>query len=179
MWEERKRIATVSLRLPFADAVLARKLRDQLGLPCLPRTVAYCRRALGIPHWRQRAAQGCYLLATTRFSNLYPLNRRTIHDVAPRDQGIYELRLDHGVLSYSLGVCPIFYIGSAKNLRKWLLAHLATKSHNRCVAARVRDGGALFRFVAVPARWRAEERRGYERFAGTFGAPPRCNASRP
>lgn len=178
LWEERKLSAEGRLRTPFPDRLLARKIRDRTGLACLPRTLAYCRRDLGIPHWCRRARQGCYLSATRRFSSLYRLAGRDIRFGAPGLPGVYELRIARNTLSYPLGACPVIYIGSAKNLRKRLLAQSAKFSNNHHIGFRAGTGVA-FRFIVVRKLWRAEERRTYDRFVGTFGAPPKCNAVAP
>ena len=178
LWEERKLLADGSLRTPFPDRLLARTIRGRTDLACLPRTLAYCRRDLGIPHWRRRAKQGCYLLATRRFSSLYRLICHDIRSEAPDLPGVYELRTVHHT-SYPLGACPVMYIGSAKSLRKRLLAQSSKFAYKYGNGFRTGKGSVLFRFIVVRKLWRAEERRTYDRFVGTFGAPPKCNAVAP
>jgi len=180
LWDERRLGASEGgSKLPFSDALLARKVRSASGLRCSARTIAYCRKELGIPNKRGRARQGCYLLATRSFSALHPLTARIIKSAVGSLPGVYELRLAHGAIVYPTGSCPVFYIGSAGNLARRILAHAGPRAKNRCIRSRITDGGIQFRFVVVRGQWRKEERRIYDRFVGTFGAPPRCNESRP
>jgi len=179
LWVERKKVAAGKLTVPLADHALAESVRSRTGLRCSRRTVAYARKGLGIPCWRERARQGCYLTATENFAELYPLERTTVRTVVPRSPGVYELRLAEGAIDYPLGACPVFYLGSARDLRKRLSDHLGRNARNRGIRAHVADRDVLFRFLRMRQGWRDEERRVYGRFAGTFGQPPRCNESRP
>lgn len=78
-----------------------------------------------------------------------------------------------------MGACPVFYLGSARDLRKRLLDHPGQGAKNRGIQAHVAERNVLFRFVCQKKGWREEERRIYNRFEGTFGEPPRCNVSIP
>jgi len=177
--EERKQVAAGNLARPFADMALAAKISDRTGLSCSRRTVAYARKGLGIPSWRERAHLGCYLTATENFSELYSLKRAAARAVVPQTPGVYELRLAEGTIDYRMGPCPVFYVGSARNLRKRLLGHLGPGVRNRGIRAHVAGGNVLFRVMCVKKDWRSEERRIYTRFLGTFGEPPRCNKLKP
>lgn len=179
LWEERKAVAAGSVARLFADSVLADRIRERTRFPCSRRTVAYTRKGLGIPCWRERARLGCYLTATHDFSELYPLERATVRTIVPRVPGVYELRLAEGTIDYPMGACPVFYVGSARDLRKRLLGHLGRGAKNRGIRGHVADRNVLSRFVRMSKGWREEERRVYSRFEGTFGEPPRCNESIP
>ena len=131
LWEEREEVAAGNLARPFADMALAGRIRDRTGLSCSRRTVAYARKNLGIPSWRERAQMGCYLTATENFSELYSLEREPVRSVVPQTPGVYELRLAEGTIDYPSGPCPVFYVGSAQNLRKRLSDHSWARSANR------------------------------------------------
>ena len=179
LWEEREEVAAGNLTKPFADMALVGRIRDRTGLPCSRRTVAYARKNLGIPSWRERAQIGCYLTVTENFSELYPLEREPVRSVVPQTPGVYELRLAEGTIDYPSGPCPVFYVGSARNLRKRLSDHLGRGARNRGIRAHVAGRNVLFRIMCVKKDWRDEERRVYTRFLGTFGEPPRCNELKP
>lgn len=94
---------------------------------------------------------------------------------APTSPGLYELHLTDGRIEYPKGTSQIFYIGSAKNLRKRLLDHLSKSSKNNGIKRLIMEKSCVFRYLQVHKGWIREEKSFYNLFVTTFGAPPVCN----
>ncbi len=167
------------IRAPLMDAELAEEVNGRCPAPVSRRAVAFIRQDLGIPDYRARARRGCYLTATASFTSLHPADIGVIRVEAPRAPGVYEIRTVPPGPRYPVGRCPIVYLGSSNDLRKRLLDQLRGNGRNDRLAANLGAGGVQIRWTVIREGWRNEERRIYEQFVGTFGAPPECNRMRP
>jgi len=54
----------------------------------------------------------------------------SVKENVPEMSGVYELSLENGGIEYPLGTTRIFYIGSSKNIRRRVRAHLGCWSRN-------------------------------------------------
>lgn len=172
--QERVRMVEDRTLAPMTDRGIAAAVREEFGARLLTRTVAYIRRDLGIPGSRERERRSEYLSVTVGFSSVLPLTAETLHEQVPPGPGVYEIRR----AETPPGMCPIIYIGSARDLRKRLGDHLRGWSDNALLQAHAR-GGTHFRYRPVAARWRDFERAVYQAFCATFGTPPLCNRMSP
>lgn len=167
------------LDVPLTDAELAHWVGAQFGQRVSRRAVAYIRRQLGVPSYRERMAGSGYLAATSGFSPLLPFTMATVQVSVGPEPGVYEV--------HRAGISPgdgseagaVIYVGSTANLRKRLLDHLRGDNSNGLLQEQLRTGGLNFRFRAVPERWRDMERVVYHAYCQTFGKPPECNRMRP
>ncbi|MEJ0045633.1 MAG: GIY-YIG nuclease family protein [Rhodospirillales bacterium] len=73
----------------------------------------------------------------------------------------------------------VIYIGSSGDLRKRLGDHLRGNSDNMLLYSQIADGAARVRYCLISEAWRTAERKLYEVFCDTFGAPPPCNRMSP
>ena len=73
----------------------------------------------------------------------------------------------------------IIYIGSTGNIRKRLREHLGKNGKNGHIRDFLKKGGCSFRYMQLSKDWKEEEKRLYNLFHTTYGAPPRCNRVRP
>ena len=172
--QERVEMVEDRTRIPMTDREIAAAVRREFGARLLPRTVAYVRQDLGIPGSRERRRRSEYLSVTVGFSAVLPLTVETLRDHVPPGPGVYELRSKLA----APGICPIIYVGSARDLRKRLNDHLRGWSDNALLQTHV-QGGVRFRYRPVAARWREAERTLYRVFCATFGAPPLANRMSP
>lgn len=151
-----------------------------------PRSVAAIRHHLAIPDWRRRAAREDYLAATEGFSPLLMMTQQSVSGSIPSHPGVYEIRSP----TSRENPCPgdgalpaeraqTVYIGSTQDLRKRLADHLRGDNGNVLSAGFLVTGAAKVRYHAVSTDWRLLERRLYDAFRETFGAPPLCNRISP
>lgn len=172
--QERVRMVEDRTLAPMTDRGIAAAVREAFGARLLTRTVAYIRCDLGIPGSRERERRSEYLSVTVGFSPVLSLTAESLHEQVPPGSGVYEIRR----AETPPGMCPIIYIGSARDLRKRLGDHLRGWSDNALLQAHAR-GGMRFRYRPVAARWRDFERAVYQAFCATFGTPPLCNRMSP
>jgi RNA polymerase sigma-54 factor len=172
--QERVRMVEDRNLVPMTDREIAATVREEFGARLLTRTVAYIRRDLGIPGSRERARRSEYLSIRVGFSPVLSLTAETLYEQVPTGPGVYEIRRAEA----PPGMCPIIYIGSARDLRKRLGDHLRGWSDNALLQAHAR-GGMRFRYRPVAARWRDFERAVYRAFCATFGTPPLANRMSP
>jgi RNA polymerase sigma-54 factor len=188
--EEKSRMLEGELQAPLSDKDIVDILKREYGARLLRRTVASIRQELAIPDYRSRRERMSYLAATEGFSALVPLTLQTLRSVVPPRPGIYEIRTtgtapspEHMVgwlgKGTQLGRPGVIYIGSTGDLRKRLRDHLRGHSDNHLLCDRMANGLVQVRFCVVGEAWRAAERKLYEVFCETFGAPPPCNRMRP
>lgn len=171
---ERARMVENRTLVPMTDREITAAVQREFGARLLPRTVAYIRQDLGIPGARERRRRSEYLSMTVGFSPMLPLTAETLREQVPPGPGVYEIRRAEA----PPGMCPIIYIGSARDLRKRLSDHLRGYSGNALLQAHV-QGGVRFRYRPVAVRWREAERTLYLVFLATFGAPPLANRMSP
>ncbi len=172
--QERVKMVEDRILVPMTDREIAAAVQRNFGARLLPRTAAYIRQDLGIPGARERERRSEYLTMTVEFSPVLPLTAEALREHVPPEPGVYELRS----LKASPGMCPIIYMGSARDLRKRLSDHLRGYSGNPLLQAHV-EGGVRFRYRPLVAGWREAERALYRAFLATFGAPPLCNRMSP
>jgi len=72
----------------------------------------------------------------------------------------------------------VFYIGSAKDIRKRLKGHLG-QNRNSGIKEALKDYNCFYRYVLFQKDWRKEEKRLYDLFVQTYGRGPRCNMVNP
>jgi len=72
----------------------------------------------------------------------------------------------------------VFYIGSAKDIRKRLKGHLG-QNRNHGIKELLKNQSCFFRYVLFQKDWRKEEKKLYELFIGTYRTGPRCNRVKP
>lgn len=177
--EESRKIMEGTLEAPYADSRLRELLRGRFCIATSRHTVTSVRLELGIPAARGRSQNFWHVLAAA-FSGVYPLTAKDIALNVPQSCGIYELRLKDGGIAYPGGKSSIFYIGRSKNLRKRLIEHLQPRARNKTINCYVQDRLCGFRFLVVEELCRIqEEKRLYDLFVSTFGAPPKCNRVSP
>jgi DNA-directed RNA polymerase specialized sigma subunit, sigma54 homolog len=159
---------------PYTDEELSYKLNEEYGLLITRRGVTYCRRELGVlPYLERNGYEYRTLLAN--FSQIYPFTTLSVESNSPMSPGVYELRLDGDGIEYPTGCSPLFYIGSAKNLRKRLLSHLSLSSKNGGIKRFAEEKSCVFRYLQLPRRWTQEEKRLYNLFISTYGDSPLYN----
>ncbi|MGA7802574.1 MAG: hypothetical protein WCC36_17380 [Gammaproteobacteria bacterium] len=160
---------------PLSDTAIGAVLSERFGARLLPRTVAYIRRDLGIPSFRNPARKARYVTATLKFSPVLPFSAEAVMREVPSQSGVYEIRVAY----CDSCTCPVIYLGSARDLRKRLLDHLRGYSNNPTLHRYIR-GGTYLRYCPVPdGDWRTAEREAYQAFCESFGAPPSCNRMSP
>ena len=173
--KEKKEIRNGNVKKPYTDEEVRCKLKDDYGLSITRREVAYCRKDLGILPYSKRVNSYGYPPLLANFSKIYPFTSSTVKNNAPTSPGLYELHLAHESIEYPKGTSQIFYIGSAKNLRKRLLDHLSRSSKNGGIKRIIMEKSCVFRYLPVHKGWFREEKSFYNLFVTTFGAPPACN----
>ena len=168
-----------SLDAPLTDSEVAQWISTHFGQRVSRRAVAYVRRQLGVPSYRERMAGRGYLAATSGFTPLLPFTMQTVQANVGGEPGIYEVR--------RVGVPPgegneadaVIYVGSTVNLRKRLLDHLRGDNSSELLQEQLREGELSFRFRIIHEGWRDMERVVYHAYCQTFGKPPVCNRMRP
>jgi hypothetical protein len=176
--DESRKIIEGGLQAPYDDCQLQELLHRQFDISTVRRNISAVRRELGIPSAHTRSQEFWHLLAVP-FSNVYPLTIKEITLHVPQVSGVYELCLKEGQVTYPKGSSTIFYIGRSKNLRKRLMEHLRVQTENKTIAYSLRQA-CNFRFLVTEgSSYMQEERRSYNLFVSTFGAPPSGNRVSP
>ena len=183
---EQSQLLAGCLDRPLSDKAIAEALARQYGSVVSRRTVAAIRHHLAIPHWRRRAVHESYLAATEGFSPLLAMTPLSVNGSIPSRPGVYEIRSAAGSddahsIDGASPVAPsqVVYIGSTRNLRKRLAAHVRGNGGNVRLFRLLMTGEATVRYRAVSMDWRLLERRLYNAFRETFGAAPLCNRMSP
>jgi len=99
---------------------------------------------------RYRETEWAYADADVPFGAYRTLASPASQWVALTGPGVYKLSLASESVDYLLGQNPIFYIGSAQNLRKRLLDHLVPNGKNGVVSETI--AGAACRYPLAPLR---------------------------
>ncbi|MFH1552153.1 MAG: GIY-YIG nuclease family protein [Candidatus Omnitrophota bacterium] len=164
---------------PLTDNRIRAVLESEYGVKLSRHSIGHCRGGMGIPPANRRLSGYKYPPLSANFSALYPLTVESVQNNAPAGPGIYEFRLRGKEVKYPNGKTGVIYIGSAGNIRKRLKEHLGKNSKNSRIRRFLRERGCAFRYIQFSKSWRQEERRLYDLFASTYGAPPGCNRMRP
>lgn len=173
--KESKGIVSGRIKRPYSD----KQIRDILCLSFSTRSVACCRKEMGIPCAKRRLSGYNYPPMSVNFSELYPLTVESVQNNAPAGAGIYEFRLKSREVEYPNGKTPVIYIGSTTNIRKRLRNHVGRNTKNGRIRSFLRDHQCTFRYIESLEKWREEEAGLYLLFFSTYGAPPKCNQIRP
>jgi hypothetical protein len=176
--QEKENIGNGQVARPYTDEELRYRINREYGWLVTKREVAYCRKELGILPYLERNGYVYHTLAAN-FSQIYPFTAASVRSNAPAASGVYELCVDGGGIEYPAGFCQTFYIGSAKNLRKRLLSHLASSGKNGGIKRLAKERSCFFRYLQVPGTWEQEEKRVYSLFVSTYGGSPVCNRTSP
>ena len=176
--EENREIIEGVLRIPYGDCQLQELLHRQFDISTVRRNISAVRRELGIPSAHVRSQDFWHLL-TAPLSGVYALTIKEVCLHVPQTSGVYELCLKEGQITYSKGDSSIFYIGRSKNLEKRLMEHLQARTKNKILARCLGHETCGFRFLVAEDSYRREEKRLYDLFIATFGAPPAGNRVSP
>lgn len=141
--EEGMRLKSGRLDRPYTDEEIKVRLNEVYGLNVSMRTVSYCRNQMGIPSYYRRTYDNRYSPAWAQFSPYFPLTSSSVRKNVPELSGIYELSLVDADIEYPMKRTRVFYIGSSKNIRKRLRAHLGCWSKNGGLNALI-NGGSCF-----------------------------------
>lgn len=176
---ERQDLKSGKIEKPGSDEELRCKLEKDYGISVSKRSVGLYRKELGISSFRKRSYNYTYPPFNENFSVPYPFTFSSIDKNAEENSGVYELCLANRELNYENDKSCVFYIGSAKNLRKRLKEHLRAKNKNGNLKNILKSNECLFRYVVFHNDWKKEEKRLYNLFLSTFNASPRCNKVSP
>ena len=128
--EEEMELNSNRLDRPYTDKEIRARLKKVYGLDISRRTISYCRNQMGIPPFHERTYSNRYPPRWAQFSAHFPMALSSVKENAPEISGVYELFLENGGIEYPLGTTRIFYIGSSKNIRRRVRAHLGCWSRN-------------------------------------------------
>ncbi len=141
--EEEMELNSNRLNRPFTDEEIKCILKKVYGLNISRRTVSYCRNQMGIPPFQKRTYDTKYPPTWAQFSAYFPMTLCSVRENVPEVSGVYELSLENANIKYPLKRTGVFYIGSSKNIRKRLRAHLGGLSRNEDLDAII-SGGKCF-----------------------------------
>ena len=171
-------LARGRLKKPYTDKELLDILNRLYGINISRRTLCEWRRHRHINNSYKRDHETEYSLITMFFSKVYLLNFTSIKKHIPEGEGVYELSIRGSNISYNKGSSRVFYIGSARNLKKRLTDHLRPNGKNAKIKFKLNKYKCLFRYKIYPKDWRLEEKKAISSFIGTFGSLPKCNSIR-
>ena len=175
--KENKQIESGRLKRPLTDNQIRTKLEDKYGIRLFRHSIGLCRKDMGIPPANRRLSGYKYPPLLANFSMSYPFVFESVTKHAPAKSGVYELSLKRNTNHDPR--TTIFYIGSAKNIRKRLMEHLRGNNKNGLIKKFLKKYECSFRHVLVSKGWQEEEKRLYKLFAATYGSGPRCNRVQP
>ncbi len=176
--KERHNLESGEIKKPLSD----REIKGELGAAgrsISRHSVNTCRKDLGIPASWRRSHSYKYPPPSANFSGFYSMKRVSVNTNASCDSGVYELCLNGTEIKYPIASTSVIYIGSAKNIKKRLKDHLSPGSKNGSIKEFLKKHRCLFRYILVSKKWKDEERKMYDLFVSTYGAPPRCNKLHP
>ena len=177
--KENEDIESIRLKKPLTDNQIRAKIEKEYSFLLSRRTVGDCRKDMGIPSSQRRLSGYKYPPLSVNFSMSYPLVLEEVLKNAPASPGVYEFRLKGEELEYPQCKTSVIYLGSARNLKKRLREHSGQKSKNSHIKTFLEKYGCLFRYIFYSQGWLEQERKLYQLFVDTYGAPPRCNRVRP
>ncbi len=166
------------LKAAYTDREIAKKIKVTYGIDISRRIVGCCRKELGIAS-SYRRVNTYYSPINFYYSRFFPFNNKSVKKNAPQKSGVYELSATGLEIKYLKGKSKIFYIGSAKNIRKRLPEHLGSSGRNGGIKNFYKCHSCLFRYKLCPEDWNKTEKELYNNFITTFGEAPKCNNIRP
>lgn len=114
----------------LTDVEIQSILRKEYRVALSARTICNCRKALGIPNFRERSA--AYYPEHISFGNYTALFSRQMRTI-PAEAGIYELSASAQV-SYPHGASQVIYIGASKNLQRRIASYGSGEIKNRRIS---------------------------------------------
>jgi len=141
--EEEMELNSNRLDRPYTDEEIRDRLKEVYGPDISRRTVSYCQNQMGIPPFYRRTYDNRYPPTWAQFSPYFPMTLSSVKENVPEMSGIYELSLENADIEYPSKPTGVFYIGSLKNIRKRLRAHLGCWSRNGDLNALI-NGGKCF-----------------------------------
>ena len=177
--KENEDIESGRQKKPLTDSRIKIELEGKYGVRLSRHSICQCRRDMGIPPAKRRLSGYKYPPLSANFSMLYSLVIEEVLRCAPENPGIYEFRLKGKEIEYPNGRTRVIYIGSTRNIKKRLREHLGKNGKNGHIRDFLKKGGCSFRYMQLSKDWKEEEKRLYNLFHTTYGAPPRCNRVRP
>ncbi len=118
------------LNRPYTDEEIKERLKKVSGLDISRRSVSYCRNQMGISPFHKRTYANHYPPTWAQFSACFPITLSSVKENAPEVSGIYELSGEALNIEHASGTAGVFYLGSSKNIRKRLRAHMGLGSKN-------------------------------------------------
>ena len=128
--EEGMELKSNRLDRPYTDEEIKVRLKELYNLKVSRRTVSYCRDQMGIPPFSRRTYDDTYPPTWAQFSPYFPMTASSVRENVPDMPGTYELSFENAGIEYPLETAGVFYIGSSKDIRKRLRAHLGCWSKN-------------------------------------------------
>jgi len=156
---EQMELKSNRLDRPYTDEEIRVRLKKVYSLNISRRTISYCRNQMGIPPFHERTYDNQYPPRWAQFSAHFPATLPSVRENVPEMPGIYELSLENADIEYPLKTTGVFYIGSSKNIRKRLRAHLGGQSKNGDLNVLI-SGGKCFLQVSCLQRWVQGEGKG-------------------
>ena len=141
--EEGMELKSNRLDRPYTDEEIKVRLKELYNLKVSRRTVSYCRDQMGIPPFHRRTYDNTYSPPWAQFSPYFPMTLSSVKENVPEMSGIYEFSLVDANIEYPIKTTGVFYIGSSKNIKKRLRAHLGCWSRNGDLDAFI-SGGKCF-----------------------------------
>ena len=165
-------------KVAYNDKQISQKIRTRYGIDISRRAVGQCRKELGIAS-SYRRIKTSYPPINFDYSRFFPFNKQSVKKNAPKNSGVYELSTGGLGVKYPKGKSKIFYLGSAKNIRKRLLEHLGSSGRNGGIKDFLKEHSCLFRNILYSKDWNKMEKELYHSFLCTFGEGPKCNSIKP
>jgi len=166
------------LKVAYNDRKIAEKIKTISGIDISRRTVGQCRKELGVAN-SYRRIKAYYPPISFDYSRFFPFNNKSVKKNAPRKSGVYELSTRDLEIEYPKGKSKVFYLGSAKDIRKRLIEHLGASGRNGGIKNFCKSYSCLFRYKLCSKGWNKVERELYNNFLSTFGEAPKCNNIKP
>lgn len=114
----------------LTDIEIQTLLQNEYRVDLSARTICNCRKALGIPNFRERSA--AYYPEHISFGSSIALLSKQMRTL-PAEAGVYELSASAQV-SYLHGASQVIYIGASKNLRRRIASYGSGEIKNRRIS---------------------------------------------
>ncbi|MGN7614107.1 hypothetical protein ACQZV8_18720, partial [Magnetococcales bacterium HHB-1] len=176
LWLGHQIAALIKEESTLGDRDLVFHLQKKFNIKVSRRYVSRCRRKAGILSLRERKERARYM--GTIFGEILTFDKTSLQNLSWNLSGVYELRWREERHHYPKGVSSINYIGSAKSLRRRLLAHLNDFSHLSKTETVFQQKKMDFRFFAT-TMYRSLEAQLIDSFLAEFGALPQFNRVKP